>query len=238
MLAVPAAAAPTQPPIEEAPLAPAAVESSGMAQLFRIPGGVDVPADGSPHTLGIGGYELPARIDYVAEPAIAQGAHLRACATNTTGLVLLPGELHVFQATPSGDEYVGQTPLELTAMNADLPLYLGVNDNVTVKKELVERETDRGSLLQRSLRRVTVGYRVTLANHTSAPARIVLKDHLPVPRNERIKVNVLDLRPQPSARTKLEQLTWELELSPGEERRVEWRFVVEAPGDAEVTGLP
>ena len=70
-----------------------------MAQLFRIPGGVDVPSDGSPHTLGIGGYELPARIDYVAEPPVAPGAHLRACATNTTGLVLLPGELHVFQAT-------------------------------------------------------------------------------------------------------------------------------------------
>lgn len=232
------AMAPTQPPIEEAELAPASVENSGMAQLFRIPGGVDVPSDGSPHTLGIGGYELPARIDYVAEPSIAAGAHLRACATNTTGLVLLPGELHVFQATPSGDEYVGQTLLELTAMNAELPLYLGVNDNVRVKKELIERDTDKGSLLQRGIRRVTLGYRVTLANHTSAPARIALKDRLPVPRNERIKINVLDIRPQPTTRTKLEQLTWDLDLAPGEERRVEWRFVVESPTDMDVVGLP
>ncbi len=152
--------------------------------------------------------------------------------------MLLPGELHVFQATPSGDEYVGQTALELSAMNAELPLYLGVNDNVTVKKELVERETDKGSLLQRGLRRVTLGYRVTLANHTGVPARLVLKDRLPVPRNERIKINVLDIRPQPTTRTKLEQLTWELELAPGEERRVEWRFVVESPTEAEVVGLP
>jgi uncharacterized protein (TIGR02231 family) len=232
------AAASAPPVMEEAALATAEMEQSGMAQLFRIPGSVDVPSDGSPHTLGIGEYPLPARIDYVSEPAIAEGAHLRASATNTSGRVLLPGELHVFQTGAAGDEYVGQTSLELTAQNAELPLYLGVNDNVKVKKELIERDTDKGSLLQRGIRRVTFGYRVTLANHTSASARVVLKDRLPVPRNERIKLNVLDIRPQPNMRTKLEQLTWELELAPDEERRFEWRYVVEAPTDAEVIGLP
>jgi len=218
--------------------AAAEMERSGAAQLFRLPGGVDVPSDGSPHTLGIGEYDLPARIDYVAEPVIAEGAHLRAAATNASGRVLLPGELHVFHAGPSGDEYVGQTRLELTAEGAELPLYLGVDDNVTVKRELVERDTDKGSLLQRGIRRVTFGYRVTLANRTERPQRVVLKDRLPVPRNERIKLNVLDVRPQPASRTRLEQLTWELDLPPGEERRVEWRFVVEAPNDIEVVGLP
>jgi uncharacterized protein (TIGR02231 family) len=233
MMAVAAA-----PPMEEAEMATAQMEQSGAAQIFRIPGGVDVPSDGAPHILGIGEYALPARMDYVAEPPIAEGVHLRASATNTAGRVLLPGELHVFQTGTAGDEYVGQTSLELTAQQAELPLYLGVNDNVTLKKELVERDTDRGSLLQRGIRRVTIGYRATIANRTAAPAHVVLKDRLPVPRNERIKLNVLDIRPLPSQRTKLEQLTWELELAPGEERRVEWRYAAESPTDVEVIGLP
>ncbi len=232
------AAAPAPPIMEEAVFSTAEMDSTGAAQLFRVPGRIDVPSDGSPHTLGIGEYQLPARIDYVSEPAIAEGAHLRASATNTSRRVLLPGELHVFQTGAAGDEYVGQTHLELTAQNAELPLYLGVNDNVTVKKELIERDTDKGSLLQRGIRRITFGHRVTLANHTATAARVVLKDRLPVPRNERIKLNVLDIRPQPTSRTKLEQLTWELELAPDEERRVEWRYVVEAPTDVEVIGLP
>jgi uncharacterized protein (TIGR02231 family) len=221
-----------------AALAAADVERSGAAQVFHLPGGVDVPADGLPHTLGLGEHELPCRLDYVAAPAIAPGAHLRATASNTAGQVLLPGELHIFHTGPAGDEYVGATPLELTAMGAELALYLGVDDNLTVKRELIERETDKGHLLQSGVRRITFGYRVTLGNRTGAPQHVTLKDRLPVPRHERIKVRAVDIRPQPTARTRLDQLTWELQLAPDEERQIEWRFVVEAPADLETVGLP
>jgi uncharacterized protein (TIGR02231 family) len=218
--------------------ASAEVEQSGAAQIFRLAGRSDVPSDGSPHTLGIGDYDVPCKLEYVAEPVIAEGAHLRAAATNSTGQVLLPGELHVFHVGGAGEEYVGATHMELTAEGAELPLYLGVDDNVTVKRELIERDTDKGILLQSGIRKVTIGYRVTLANRTQAPQRVILKDRLPVPRHERIKVRTLDIRPQPTEKTPLEQLTWDLQLPPGEERKIEWRFVVESPRDLEVAGLP
>ncbi len=221
-----------------AELAAADVERSGAAQVFHLPGGVDVPSDGLPHTLGLGDYDLPCRLDYAAIPAVTPGAHLRASASNTSGGVLLPGELHVFHAGPAGDEYVGATKLDLTAEGADLTLYLGVDDNLTVKRELIERDTDKGNLLQSGVRRITYGYRVTLGNRTGSLQRVTLKDRLPVPRHERIKMRVLDIRPQPTARTRLDQVTWELQLAPDEERQIEWRFVVEAPADLDVVGLP
>ena len=224
--------------VAEMAVADAEVERSGVAQVYRLPGGTDVPSDGQPHTLGTGEDDLPCRFEYAVMPSVAPGAHLRALATNTTGRVLLPGALHVFHAGGEGDEYVGATHLELTAENADLKLYLGVDDNITVKRELVERDTDRGSLLQMGIRRVTIGYRVTLGNRTSSPQRIILKDRLPVPRSEKVKLKVLDIRPQPTERTRLDQLTWEMQLAPNEVRRVEWRFVVESPGDLTLTGLP
>ena len=219
-------------------LAAAEVEQSGAAQIFRLAGNSDVPSDGSPHTLGIGDYDIPCKLEYVAEPVVAEGAHLRAAATNSTGQVLLPGELHVFHVGSAGDEYVGATQMELTAAGAELPLYLGVDDNVTVKRELIERDTDKGILLQSGVRKVTLGYRVTLANRTQTPQHVILKDRLPVPRHERIKVRTLDVRPQPTEKTKLEQMTWDLQLPPGEERKIEWRFVVESPNDLQVAGLP
>ncbi|WIG59355.1 MAG: Aspartate ammonia-lyase [Ktedonobacterales bacterium] len=222
----------------DAALAGADIERSGAAQIFRVPGGVDVPSDGMPHTLGLGDADLPCRFDYVAAPVLAPGAHLRAEATNTTGGVLLPGELHVFHAGTAGDEYIGATRLDLTAENADITLYLGVDDNMPVKRELAERDTDKAGLLKQGIRRVTIGYRVTLGNRTGAAQRITLKDRLPVPRSERIKLNVLEIKPSPATRTRLEQLAWELTLAPGEERRVEWRFTIEAPGDLELAGLP
>ena len=222
----------------DATQARADLERSGAAQVYRVAGAVDVPSDGAPHTMGLGDDALPCRFDYVAAPVIASGAHLRALARNTTGRVLLPGELHVFHVGAAGDEYVGATRLDLAAEDAELKFYLGVDDNVTVKRELVERETDKGNILQSDLRRITFGYRVTLGNRTNAPQRVTLKDRLPVPRHERIKLRVLDIKPQPTARTKLDQLTWETQLAPGEERRVEWRFMVEAPADLGIVGLP
>jgi uncharacterized protein (TIGR02231 family) len=197
-----------------------------------------VPGGGSPHTVSLGEYALPCRFEYVAAPVIAPGAHRRAIAANTTGAVLLPGELHVFQAGATSDEYVGATRLELTAEGADIKLFLGVDDNLTVKRELVERETDRGILLQSGIRRITFGYRVTVTNRTTVAQRVTLLDRLPVPRHERIKLKILDLRPQPDTRTRLEQLSWNLQLAPDQQQRVEWRFVVEAPADLKLGGLP
>jgi uncharacterized protein (TIGR02231 family) len=228
-----AANMPELPPIPTIP-----IERSGAAQVFRLPSSVDVPGGGSPHTVSLGEYALPCRVEYVAAPVIAPGAHRRAIASNTTGAVLLPGELHVFQAGAESDEYVGATRLELTAEGADIKLYLGVDDNMTVKRELVERETDRGTLLQNGVRRITFGYRVTLTNRTTSTQRVTLLDRLPVPRHERIKLKVLDLRPQPTSRTRLEQLAWDLQLAPDQQQRVEWRFVVEAPADIKLDGLP
>jgi uncharacterized protein (TIGR02231 family) len=222
----------------QAEVGEASVERSGAAQVFRVPGNIDIPGDGAPHTLGLGEHMLPCRFEYVAAPVVAPGVHLRAIATNNTGAVLLPGELHVFHAGLAADEYVGATQLTRTAEGAEIKLYLGLDDNVTLKRELVERDTDKGSLLQSGIRRITFGYRATLANRTSQSQRIVYLDRLPVPRHERIKLRVLDLRPQPASRTRLEQLTWEFALAPDQEQRIEWRFVVEAPADLGLIGLP
>jgi uncharacterized protein (TIGR02231 family) len=233
-----AAEAQRMPEEVDAELATAPIERAGAVQVFRLPGSVDVPGGGAPHTLGLGEHGLPCRFDYVAAPVIASGVHLRAIASNTTGAVLLPGELHVFQAGADSDEFVGATQLDRIAEGAEIKFYLGVDDNMTVKRELVERDTDKGSLLQSGIRRITFGYRVTLTNRTAATQRVVLLDRLPVSRHERVKLRVLDLRPQPSTRTRLEQLAWDMQLAPEQQQRVEWRFVVEAPADIPLTGLP
>ena len=231
-------AAPAPTPMADMAFDTASVERAGTAQVFRVSGGADVPADGQPHTVGLGDADLPVTLEYVAAPVIVDGAHLRATATNSTGYTLPAGALHSFQVGPNGEEYVGQTSVESVAEGAPLKLYLGVDDSVTVKRELVERDTDKGNLLQGGVRKTTLGYRVTIANRTQAQQRVLLLDRLPVPRHERIKVKPQEMRPQPSAQTGLDQLTWTLTLAPGEERKVEWRLLIESPADMEVRGLP
>ena len=79
------------------------------------------------------------------------------------------------------------------------------------------------------VRKTTLGYRATIANRTQARRPVLLLSRLPVSRHERIKVKPLEMRPQPSAQTGLDQLTWTLTLAPGEERKVEWSILIESP---------
>lgn len=215
----------------------AQVEQVGAARVFRV-GGSDIPSDGLPHMVGLGDDDLNARLEYVVAPVVSSGAHLRAVTTNSTGHLLPAGALHVYHVGAAGEEYFGQTFLQSTAEDAKLLFYLGVNDNITVKRELVERDTEKGNLLQGGVRRATIGYRLTIANHTDKAQRIVALDRLPVSKHERIKVKPLEMRPQPTSQTKLDQLTWELQLAPGEEKRIEWRFLVESPADLDFVGMP
>jgi uncharacterized protein (TIGR02231 family) len=224
--------------ITDVGFAGASVERAGAAQVFRVSDGADIPSDGQPHTVGLGDAELPVTLEYVAAPVVVSGAHLRATATNTLGHTLPAGALHAFHVGQGGEEYVGVTRIESVAEGAPLKLFLGVDDSVTVKRELVERDTDKGNLLQGGIRRTTLGYRATIANRTQAQQRVLLLDRLPVTRHERIKVKAQEMRPQPSAQTGLDQLTWTLTLAPGEERKVEWRILIESPADMEVSGLP
>ncbi len=231
-------AATAEAEIADVGFAGASVERAGAAQVFRVSGGADIPSDGQPHTVGLGDADLPVTLEYVTAPVVASGAHLRATATNTLGHTLPTGALHAFHVGPGGEEYVGETRLESVAEGAPLKLFLGVDDSVTVKRELVERDTDKGNLLQGGVRKTTLGYRATIANRTQAQQRVQLMDRLPVSRHERIKVKPLEMRPQPSAQTGLDQLSWTLTLAPGEERKIEWRVLIESPADMEVSGLP
>ncbi|HEY7417658.1 MAG TPA: DUF4139 domain-containing protein, partial [Ktedonobacteraceae bacterium] len=61
---------------------------------------------------------------------------------------------------------------------------------------------------------------------------------LPVSQHERIKVKISQLQPQPAERTGLELLTWEFDLAPNGEQKIDYRMVIEHPRDMIVTGLP
>lgn len=246
-LSAPAPAQPASIAAEEAPavfdqldrpvaaeVATASVEQAGGALLFHAGRSADVPSDGSPHAITIARDQLSCEFDYVTAPIQEEVAHLRATITNTTERVLLPGKAHIFH----GDSYMGFVALEKIAPREEFKLFVGVDDAIRVKRELREKDVDKGSLLQSNTRRVTYTYRVQLRSYRATPERVTLRDRLPVPQHERIKVRVLEIRPEPDERTKLDLLTWEFTLPPNEERTFEVRFSVEHPRDLVVKGLP
>ncbi len=221
-------------PAQEAEIATASVEQSGGALLFHTSYSADIPSDGSPHTVAIARDDLPCAFDYVTAPVIDLVAHQRATITNRTERVLLPGRAHIFH----GEAYLGVTAIEKIAPSEEFKLFVGIDDNIRVKRDLEEKDVDKGTVLQTNLRRITYTYRMKVRNYRAAPAQITLRDRLPVAQHERIKVRMLEMRPQPDERTKLDILKWEFTLPPDQERVFDVRFSVEYPRDLNVTGLP
>jgi uncharacterized protein (TIGR02231 family) len=218
----------------EAEIATTTIERTGTALVFRVGRSVDIPSDNSPHKTTIARDNLPCDFDYVSAPAIEENAHLRATIHNSTERVLLSGDASIFLSS----EYVGTTQIKQTAHAEQFKIFLGVDDAIKVKRELLERTVDKGNLLQNDLRRSTYAYMITIHNYGPNQRKIVVSDHLPISQHERIRVRVQSIQPPPTERTKLELLKWEFHLPANGEQKIEYRFGIENPQGIRVIGLP
>lgn len=214
-------------------VATALVEQTGTALIFRAGRSVDIPSDNSPHKTTIAHANLPCRFDYVSAPVLDEHVHLRATIHNNTETMFLRGDASIFLS----GEYVGTTRVETTAPSETFKVFLGIDDGIKVKRELVERGVDKGSLLQGSIRRTTYAYRLSIHNYASAARNVVIRDHLPVSQHERVKVKVLSIQPPAKEHNKLELLTWEFIMAADAEQQIEYRFTVEQPQDVQLIGL-
>jgi len=220
--------------LRTADVATATVEQTGTALIFRVGRSVDIPSDNSPHKTTIARDNLPCVFDYVSAPLIDEQVHLRASIENTTERVLLNGDANIFLSS----EYVGTTRVKSTAPMEKFKVFLGIEDNIKVKRELIERNVEKGNALQGNIRRISYAYRISVHNYSGVPRRVVIRDHLPVSQHERVKVKVQNLQPVPTEHTKLELITWKFSLAADGEQKIEYRFVVEHPHDVRVIGLP
>ncbi|WP_238430388.1 DUF4139 domain-containing protein [Frankia nepalensis] len=220
-------AASVPPPVEHAV---ATVDTSGTAATYRPPRPVPVPADGRPHRTTLAVLHLEAELDYLTAPKLAAEAYLRASVTNSSPHTLLPGPVAIFH----GADFVGTSSLELVPPGAEVELQLGVDDRLLVERELVSRATSRKVV--GNLRRTDVGYEITLTNHTPRPAKVTVRDQVPVSRHEGITVKDLRTSPAVDEHTDLGQLTWTVELAPGAKRQIELGFRLEHNRGLDLTG--
>jgi uncharacterized protein (TIGR02231 family) len=202
---------------------------AGVAYQVQRP--LAVPADGGPQKTSIARFDLDARLDHLTVPVLAPEAYLRATAVNTSSLLLLPGPARVFHGT----QFTGETTLETVAAGEEIELQLGVDDQVRVERQLRRRST--GKAVIGGTRTIDIGYEITVENHRRGPARVTVKDRIPVSADGDIKVRLREASPSPAEQTDLGELTWELRLDDGKAAEVRYRFTVEHPAQVTVTGL-
>jgi uncharacterized protein (TIGR02231 family) len=214
-------------PVEDVP---AQAVDGTVAASWRLSRPTAVRADGTPHRTTVAGFTLPARLDHVTAPALSPEAHLRGTVVNDTGQVLLAGPVSTFL----DDAFVGTTALELTAPGAEIELALGVDDRVVVERELVERAAHKARF--GTSRGAVEKWTITVENRRPNPARVLVRDRVPVSRHADVKVVDVALHPEPAERDELGRVEWVATIDPGATWQASVRFGVEHPKQLTVSG--
>jgi uncharacterized protein (TIGR02231 family) len=219
------------PQAREAEVAVAEVQDSGTAVSFAVSGKSDIPSDGSPHKTTLNQFSLPPEMDYLVVPKHTDAVFRRAKLKNSSSSPLMEGPANLFV----GDEYIGRSKLEYTPTNGEIELLMGVEERITIERELVKRDVDKRLL--RDNRQLRYGYEIKMKNLLPETAIIELQDQIPVSRHEQIKIKLDKVEPEPAEKSDLNIMEWKLSLASDSEQVVRYEYTVEHPRSLRVAGL-
>lgn len=217
---------------EEAIADTATVSETGAVLTYQLGARADVPGNNEPRKVTIAALSLMPDMDYITAPKQEQVCYRRAMVKNDSPYSLLPGSAQLFE----GDTYLGATRLEFAAPGQKFEVALGADERVRVERELAAREVDKTFIGDR--RRIRYAYTIKLENLRDTAQVIYIRDQLPVPRDEQIKVKLDSADPKPAEHSDLNQLEWKLTLDRAAKHTIRFDFSVEFPRVMEVIGLP
>ncbi|MCA9979943.1 MAG: mucoidy inhibitor MuiA family protein [Anaerolineales bacterium] len=218
-------------PVMEAEVAVATAERSGTAVTFRVGGGSDIPSDGRPHKTTIAEFDLEPELDYIAVPKHTDAVYRRVKVTNVSESPLLAGAANLF----ADAEYIGQTQIGYTAVGEEVELLLGVEERITIQRELKRRDVDK--TFMRDKRRIQFGYEIEVENLLAEAVKVTVRDHFPKSRHEQIKVELKACNPAVVEQSDLNLLEWQLNLPPQTKHTIRYEYLVEYPTQLVVQGL-
>ncbi len=206
--------------------------------VYKLDRKSTVKADGTAYRLPVFYQSLKGAFEYSAFPKKDPHAYLRTRVTNGAQNELLSGKANIFV---DGD-LVGTSLLGPVSPSEDFDLYLGVDNNVKVKRELVEKKLDDVLLggIPAPNKKISFKYKLTVENYKSKNIKIVVFEAFPVSQDEKIKVKLLDVSLQPKDKDwndKKGVWRWELELAPKEKQEITYSYSVELPRGMTVEGL-
>ncbi len=223
-----------QDELVEAEVAQASVAQGLLSATFTAPRRETVDGSGQARKVPLARFPLKATIVRTAAPRVDASAFLTAKAVNETGFPLLAGMAGVYV----GDEFAGRAPLPATPAGGELELAVGADGRVEVERKVLDRRHESAGLISKD--EVFV-YRVrtSVKNRWSAPVAVKLLDLVPVSRDEKIQVKVLD---GTTAATREDPerpgvRIYELPLAAREEKVIELRYEVRYPRGFPIAGL-
>ncbi|NLE65258.1 MAG: mucoidy inhibitor MuiA family protein [Elusimicrobia bacterium] len=226
-------------PSERAQVAYAASESSGASVVYKAARPVTVISDGNDVRVPLMSQTLPVTFQYATSPKLSAMAYLTSRVANGKDDQLPAGQINVFL----NESFVGTSALAKTiAPEESFDLYLGVDEGVVVKRQLLEEKSDDTMIgrIPSPTKKVAYKYKITVENYKPRDVTVTVYDHIPVAQDDKIKVSKFEATPKASQEGYQDRegvLVWDMTLKPREKKDVVYSFIVEYPRDMRVEGL-
>ncbi|MBT5471326.1 MAG: mucoidy inhibitor MuiA family protein [Nitrospina sp.] len=208
------------------------VVQAGTSYTFQIPKRQTITAGTRKFRALITEEIFESDLAYTVIPKLSKRVFLNAKLKNTSDFQLLPGQSGIYL----DGSFVGKHWMKDTSPGQELELGIGADDSIKVERKLIKKEEGgEGFFGQNERARYT--FEIKLENFKKQAVKLTLKDQLPLPYHEDIKVKINQIKPKADDTDKQNFLTWNLELSPGEKKTITLDFQVEYPKGKVLTGL-
>lgn len=197
-----------------------------ISQTFDISLPYTITGNGREQYIDLIEKNVSAEFSYYTVPKMGEEAYLLAEIPNWETLGLLSGNASI----TFGDTFMGTSFIDAKSTLSKLPLTLGVDDRISVKREKTEdfssKKTFGSNIVQ------SFSYKITVKNNQNQSIKLIVKDQYPISSNKDIKVEELKQTTTPTTVNKeVGVLVWELDLAPGASTNFVNAFSVQYPKD-------
>ncbi len=205
----------------------AAVAAAPFQAVFSVPGRLTVPDTGEAKRVLLQEDSVEPVLTVRTVPKVDATAYLYAKLVVPKGSPLLPGMVSLFR----DGTFVGTGELPVLSPGEEHELGFGADDQVRVRHAIADEKRGETGLIS-SARTDSRNFRITVRNMHERAVNLVVRDQIPVSKNDDIKVDLLG----PTAPTrqgiddKRGVISFESKLEPEEERVIEFGYRVTWPG--------
>lgn len=199
-----------------------AVTDSPLSVIYELQRKHSIPSKREPQHVLLDKREIAAEYVYHVVPSINTEVHLLAKIKNWNELSLMGGEAFLFL----GDNFVGKTNLSSQVENDELPIALGTDERIVVKRT---RLTDKSETKKRGEEEVGVhSFEISFKNNLTFDITLEVLDQIPVSKSAKIVVSD-EVYGEAEYTKTTGALLWTQKLAAGKSGKVEFSYKITHP---------
>lgn len=213
-----------------APADMAVVQDNQLNSSFVVEIPYDVYSNGQAQSIQLQSHLLNAKYSYTTVPKYSPNAYLTGKIIDWNALNLLPGEANLIVE----NNYAGTSYINPRSTDDTLTLSLGKDERIVAERKRIDEEGSRSLLGNSQSREFT--YEISVRNSRKEAADIEVKEQYPLSNEKEIEVKLNEISDAQNNPERGE-LTWNLQLKPGETKKLILSYTVKYPKGKTPVGL-